>query len=95
MAAPVCRSSQASSQGDPTRRTAVKGSPAPRAAEQGIDRRQGPIALGGRFHAQLERDAEIVVAQKSGAAEQRGSGREGAQFAASAALMLAGGLDRK
>ena len=43
-----------------------------------IDCRQCAIALGGRFHAQLERNAEIVIAQKSGAAEQGCSGREGA-----------------
>ena len=79
VAAPVCRSSQASSQGDPTRRTCGEGSAGCLEGQgERIDRRQCAIALGGRIHAQLERDAEIVIAQQAGAAEQRRPGREGA-----------------
>ncbi len=41
-----------------------------------IDRRQGAIALLGRVHTQFECNAEVVVAQKSRAAEQRRPARE-------------------
>ncbi len=36
-----------------------------------VDCRQGAVAIGGRFQSQFQRDAEVVIAQKTRAAEQR------------------------
>ncbi len=77
VAAPVCRSSQASSHGDPTRRTLVNGAAgASRGRASESIAASARLRSAGEFTRSSSAMPRIVIAQKSGAAEQRRAGRE-------------------
>ncbi len=77
---PVWRSSQASSQGVPTRRMAVKGAAGVLERQhQRIDGRQCTVARLRGLDLELQPDTQEVIAQQTRAAKQRRARGEGAQ----------------